>query len=77
MAWPYGIAGLCETLMSEIINLKHARKAKARAQADAAAANNRAAFGRTKSEKQQAKAEREAAARKLDGHKRHDNDTDI
>lgn len=63
--------------MNEVVNLRRVRKAKARAEAEAQAANNRVAFGRTKIEKQQAKAEREAADRKLDGHKRHDNDTDI
>ncbi|HYD89377.1 MAG TPA: DUF4169 family protein [Vitreimonas sp.] len=63
--------------MNEIVNLKRVRKAKARAAEEITAANNRMAFGRTKTEKQLAKAEREAADRKLDGHKRHDNDTDI
>lgn len=61
--------------MNEIVNLKRVRKAKARAAGDLAAANNRVAFGRTKSEKKMATAEREAADRKLDGHKRHDDDS--
>ena len=55
--------------MGEIINLRQARKAKARTAADANAANNRAKFGRSKSEKTITKSEQEAAARKLDGHK--------
>lgn len=63
--------------MSEIINLRRARKAKARASAEGNAAQNRVTFGRTKSEKQLAEAERTAANKKLDGHKRHDDDTDI
>jgi len=63
--------------MNEVINLKRVRKAKARAADEAIAAENRAAFGRSKSEKSLAKTQQEAADRKLDGHKRHDNDTDI
>ena len=58
--------------MNEVINLKRVRKAKARAADEAIAA-----FGRSKSEKSLAKTQQEAADRKLDGHKRHDNDTDI
>ena len=59
-------------LMAEIVNLRQARKAKARAKAEDAAAANRASFGRTKAEKKLTKVEREAAERKLDGHKRDD-----
>ena len=62
--------------MSEIVNLRRARKAKARAAAEGEAAQNRITFGRTKTEKQMAAAQRKAADKKLDGHKRHDNDTD-
>lgn len=54
------------------MNLKRARKAKARASAEAKAAQNRAAHGRSKLEKDLAKAEQESARRKLDGHKRDD-----
>lgn len=60
--------------MGDVVNLKGARKAKARAQAEAKAQANRAAYGRTKAEKKSTEAEREAADRKLDGHKRDDID---
>jgi hypothetical protein len=58
--------------MSDIVNLKRVRKAKARGEAEAKAEANRIAHGRTKAEKKLTKAEQEAAARKLDGHKRND-----
>jgi hypothetical protein len=58
--------------MSEIVNLRRARKHKARAEAEANANANRIQFGRSKAEKQLTKAEKEAAERKLDGHKRND-----
>ena len=58
--------------MAEIVNLKRARKHKDRATAKAGAAENRAAFGRTKAEKKLSRAEKDAAQRKLDGHKRDD-----
>lgn len=56
--------------MAEIVNLNRARKAKARAEGQAKAAANRAAFGRTKAQKA---ADAEEAARRnalLDGAKR-------
>ena len=56
--------------MAEIVNLNRARKAKARIEAQATAAVNRAAFGRTRAEKQAAKAETECRAKELDGAKR-------
>jgi len=62
--------------MSDVVNLKGARKAKARADAEAKAQANRIAYGRTKTEKRTSKAEREAADRKLDGHKRDDDSDD-
>lgn len=58
--------------MGDVINLRRARKAKARAGAEEKAATNRVAFGRTKAEKTSAITEREAAKRKLDGHKRNE-----
>ena len=58
--------------MADVVNLKRARKHKVRATAEAEAAANRAAFGRSKAEKQQSRAEKDAAQRKLDGHKRDD-----
>ena len=56
--------------MAEIVNLNRARKAKARGEAERTAAANRIAHGRTKAEKQAAKAEAERRARELDGVKR-------
>jgi hypothetical protein len=58
--------------MADVINLRRARKAKARADAGAQAAANRAAHGRSKVAKA---AERRAAdrlVRTLDGAKRED-----
>lgn len=54
--------------MAEIINLKNARKQKARTQKDAKAAQNRILFGRTKAEKLQQAAEKARAANHVDGH---------
>lgn len=59
--------------MGEVINLRRTRKGKARVEAERKAAENRAAFGRSKAEKKLTKTEQEAAARKLDGH-RYDDD---
>lgn len=56
--------------MSDIENLRRARKAKVRADAEANAAVNRAAHGRTKAEKQSSKAKVEKAKKYLDAHKR-------
>jgi hypothetical protein len=60
--------------MAEIINLRQARKQKARAEKEARADQNRIAFGRTKAEKELTKAERDMAQRRLDSHKRDDNE---
>ena len=56
--------------MAEIVNLNRARKAKARADKDAKAAENRVVFGRTKAEKQKAAAEKRIADKIVDAHKR-------
>jgi len=56
--------------MAEVVNLNRARKAKARGEAQAIAAANRIAHGRTKAEKQAAKADAERRARELDGARR-------
>jgi hypothetical protein len=56
--------------MAEPINLNKTRKAKARAGAESLAAENRVRFGRTKAEKQLAKAREEKARRDLDAGKR-------
>lgn len=55
--------------MAEIVNLRQARKAKARAEKDAAAAANRAKFGRSKAERTASDAEATRTARSLDGHR--------
>lgn len=55
--------------MGEIVNLNRVRKAKAKAEREVQAAENRVKFGRTKEEKKKSRAEDEAAARHLDGHK--------
>jgi hypothetical protein len=56
--------------MSKVVNLRNVRKAKARADAAKAAADNRVAFGRTKQERARAAAEDALARAKLDAHKR-------
>ena len=58
--------------MAEIINLRRVRKAKARATAEVTAAANRAAFGRTKADKQAAAADTARRDRLLDGVRRDD-----
>lgn len=55
--------------MGEIVNLRRARKNKARARDEAVAAANRVAFGVSKSAKQAARAERDLAERRLDDHR--------
>lgn len=55
--------------MGEIVNLKRVRKAKAKAEREAQAAENRVRFGLTKEEKKKLAAEEDAARRHLDGHK--------
>lgn len=53
--------------MAELINLNKARKARARADAERQAAENRVRFGRSKAQKTQDATEAEAMRRKLDG----------
>ena len=60
--------------MAEIVNLRQARKQKARAGKQREAAQNRAAFGRGKAEKLQEKSEAERARKTLDGHKLEERD---
>ena len=52
--------------MSEIINLRRARKLKEREHQQAEAAQNRAVFGRSKAEKRLVESERALAAASLD-----------
>ena len=56
--------------MSEIVNLRRRRKARAREDAAKAAEQNRVTFGLSKAERQKQQAEKTAAVRFLDGHKR-------
>ncbi|MCW1382909.1 DUF4169 family protein [Novosphingobium sp. KCTC 2891] len=56
--------------MGEVVNLRQARKAKARDTAATLAAANRAKFGRTSGEKARDSAEASRAARLLDGARR-------
>jgi len=53
----------------EVVNLRAARKAKARAGAEVEAQANRAKFGRTKAERARDEREAERAARLVDGAK--------
>lgn len=55
--------------MSDVVNLKRARKRHARSEAEKLAESNRAKFGRTKSERQAAAAKAAKAATALDQHK--------
>jgi hypothetical protein len=56
--------------MAEIVNLRQARKQKARAEAAKAADENRAKYGRGKNEKSHIEAQTASARDFLDGHRR-------
>jgi hypothetical protein len=56
--------------MGDVINLRRARKARARDAAASQAERNRAAFGRTRLEKREAADDMARHARLLDGAKR-------
>lgn len=56
--------------MAEIINLRTARKAKARTEKEATAEANRLKFGRTKTEKLTDAAEKARREKHIEGHKR-------
>jgi hypothetical protein len=56
--------------MADIVNLRQARKDKARAEKEAAAKTNRAAHGRTKLEKVSTTAQKTKADKDLSAHKR-------
>lgn len=58
--------------MSEVVNLNRARKVRARAEAKATAAQNRARFGRTGADKTLEASRREKAEKTLDGAKLED-----
>ena len=55
--------------MTEIVNLRRARKQRARQDAEAQANRNRIAFGRTKAERKLTEAQADKADRTLDGHR--------
>lgn len=55
--------------MSQIINLRQARKARDRQEKEKQAETNRARFGRTKAQKSKDKAVADKLQRHLDGHK--------
>ncbi|MCB1491782.1 MAG: DUF4169 family protein [Rhodobiaceae bacterium] len=57
-------------MSAEIVNLRQARKKKARADKDARADKNRIAFGRTKAEKAATRAEIDRAKKAHDAGKR-------
>jgi Domain of unknown function (DUF4169) len=54
--------------MAEIINLRQARKARARTDAEAQAARNRVTHGRAKAERQASTAQNDLEARRLASH---------
>jgi hypothetical protein len=56
--------------MAEIVNLRQVRKQKARADKERTAAGNRAAYGRTKDERERQRRLDEQAGRFIDGHRR-------
>jgi len=58
--------------MADILSFSKARKAKARAQKEQTAAENRVKFGRTKAEKERDKALDKIAQKRLDEAKRED-----
>ncbi|MBP7339586.1 DUF4169 family protein [Niveispirillum sp.] len=55
--------------MGEIVNLNRARKAKAKAERETQAAENRIRFGLTKEERKKREAQEATARKHLDGHK--------
>lgn len=60
--------------MSKIVDLNRFRKDKARTEKGEKAAENRAAFGRTKADKQAEKSRADKAKRTLDQHRRDGDD---
>ncbi|UWQ16912.1 DUF4169 family protein [Jannaschia sp. M317] len=57
-------------MSGKVVNLKTARKARARTEKAARGDANAAKFGRTKADKAQAEALQKLAQRRLDGHER-------
>ena len=63
-------------MAAEIINLRRARKSKAKAARETTATENRIIFGRTKAERQETTALRDQAARGIAAHRREDDADD-
>ncbi len=61
-------------MSAEIVNLKRARKDRARTDKERQAAENRVRFGRTKAERSIEAADAEKKFRELEGHRRADQD---
>jgi hypothetical protein len=57
-------------VMNRVVNLRRFRKLKQRKAAEAEAADQRLAYGQSKARKKLMQAERKAAQKALDGHKR-------
>lgn len=60
--------------MAEIVNLRQARKRKARAEKARVAGENRAAFGQDKGQREKHRRLAEQTERHLDGHRREPDD---
>ena len=60
--------------MADIVNLRQARKRKARDDKEKTAEANRLAFGRTKAEKQATSLEKNRVDKALEAHRRDDSD---
>ncbi|MDJ0450255.1 DUF4169 family protein [Methylocystis sp. JR02] len=56
--------------MAEVVNLRRARKDRAKREKEAQAQENRISFGRTKTERDLTDAQKRLEAAKLDAHKR-------
>ncbi len=57
-------------MSADIVNLRQARKARARAEKDQAAEENRRLHGMTKAERTKSEAARQQLARHIEGHRR-------
>ena len=57
-------------MSADTVNLRRARKARARVERELEAAANRIAFGRSKAEKEKTAAEHRLAERRIDAHRR-------
>lgn len=56
--------------MADIVNLRQARKQKARVEKETAAVENRVRFGRPKAEREREEAQKALADRRIEAHKR-------